>query len=50
MYDTGKRLASMCPGLAGVITIMGGERLTTCAMVPDRLCEKCRGRVATEDA
>ena len=48
LYDTGKRLASMCPGLAGVITIMGGERLTTCAMVPDRLCEKCRGRVATE--
>lgn len=48
LYDSGKRLVTSCPDLAGFITIMGGERLTTCAMIPTMVCDKCKNKVVTE--
>ncbi len=43
-YEAGKRLFTLCPNLAGFISITAGERLTSCASNIDfHLCPRCRG-------
>ncbi len=42
--EAGRRLFTLCPGLAGFISITAGERTTSCASSPDfHRCPRCRG-------
>ncbi len=37
-----EKLFSLCPGLAGLMDIPDGERITSCASIPESRCPVCR--------
>ena len=41
-YEAGSRLFTLCPGLAGLISITAGERTTSCASPARCLCPRCK--------
>jgi len=52
-YEAGKKLFTLCPNLAGFISITAGERITSCASIDHTLCPRCakmsRGEVLSQN-
>lgn len=43
LFESGKLLAELCPDLGGAICLTAGERLTSCASLPNTNCPRCQG-------